>query len=103
MIEQKELLKYQAVVQQVEEKRKKFKVVEAALEDMENGLIARLKAKEEQERGKWRGVVKTSKGRASIQWKEEVVKLKGKAFVEQLLMDAVRDDVYELEVVEAAK
>jgi len=100
MISQEELTKYQSYKVKIKEKAKKLKLAEAAVKDLEASFIRRLGEKERVEKGRFIPKIKEELKRASIAWKDVVVKLKGLAFVEKMIQNAVRDTVEKFEVID---
>lgn len=99
MITQEELEKYTTYKVKIKEKSKKLKLAEAAIKDMEARFISRLESKEKVEKGTHYPRIKETEGRASISWKDIVEKLKGLAYVEELIQGAKRGIVKKLEVI----
>lgn len=100
MITQEELGKYHGYRIKLKEKQRKIKLAEAQLKDMEASFITRLKTAERVEKGRFVPKIKEELKRASIAWKDIVIKLKGLAFVEQMIQSAKRDPVDKLEIVD---
>jgi len=100
MISQEELEKYAGYKVKLKEKQKKIKLAEAQLKDMEASFVQRLETKERVEKGRFIPKIKEELKRASIAWKDVVIKLKGLAFVEKMIQGAKRDPVKKFEVVD---
>ena len=99
MISQEELEKYTKYTVKIKEKAKKLKLAEAAIKDMEAKFIRRLESKEKVEKGTHYPRIKESEGRASISWKDIVIKIKGLTFVEKMIQDVKRPIVKKLEII----
>ena len=100
MVSQEELKKYHSYKVKIKEKSQKLKLAEAAVKDLEASFVRRLEAKERIEKGRFIPKIKEELKRASIAWKDVVIKLKGLAFVEKMIQSAKRDPVKKFEVVD---
>lgn len=100
MITQEELEKYSQYKVKIKERAKKLKLAEAAVKDLEARFLERLEAKERVEKGRFIPNIKEELKRASIAWKDVVIKLKGLAFVEKMIQSAKRDPVKKFEIVD---
>lgn len=103
MINQEELsvlVKYERVLK---EKKEKLKLAEAKIKDRRASILERLKEGERVERGKLIASIEKVLGRASLRWKEELIKVKGQAYVEELLQKAERPEKEELRIDVAVK
>lgn len=100
MISQEELSKYTKYTKKLKERKQKVKLAEAAIKDLEASFLRRLEANERVEKGRFIPKIKEELKRASIAWKDVVVKLKGLAFVEKMIQSAKRDPVKKFEVVD---
>ena len=104
MIKQEELKKFQDAEAKLKSKRELMKLAEAKVKDMEEELIHRLSVKNERvEKGKILAEIIEKLKRANISWKDELIKVKGHAYVQNLLSKAVRDSCFQLELKERAE
>jgi len=100
MISQEELKKYTKYTEKLKERKQKVKLAEAAIKDLEASFISRLETAERVEKGRFVPRIKEELKRASIAWKDVVIKLKGLAFVEKTIQLAKRDPVKKLVVLD---
>lgn len=100
MISQEEIGKYTKYTEKLKERKRKVKLAEAAIKDLEASFVRRLGANEKVEKGRFVPRIKEELKRASISWKDVVEKLKGLAFVEKMIQTARRNPVKKLEVVD---
>jgi hypothetical protein len=96
MIEQVELQKVVKYRDNLKELRQQVKFLEARMEDEEDGIIRRMKSGEIVEEGYLSPSISTEAKRATISWKEVVLELKGRVFIEELLSKAERQEVEKL-------
>jgi len=103
MIKQNLLEKLVKYEEALKEKKKKLNLAEALVKDKRAEILERLKKGEKVERGRLIALIERATGRASIRWKEELIKVKGAAYVERLLQKAERPEKDELRIEEAVK
>ena len=96
MIKQQELEDYLELEAKVEKGKNQLKLAQAKLDDWKDSILERVKSKEPQQKGQHRAKCEEYKKRANVSWKDEIINIKGKLFVEQLLAKAKRDTGYKL-------
>lgn len=98
MIKQDELAQYATLEFTVTDTKKKLKLAEAKLKDMEVRIMDGVLSKEPQQKGKYRAKLEEYLKRAVLSWKDELIKVKGRLYTEQLLNNAERPPGHRLVV-----
>jgi len=98
MITQDELLTYYGKCNAIERGERKLKLAKAERDDTRKELINRMHKKEKVQKGDLTINVRSDWKRASVSWKTVVKDLKGSLFVEKILAEVSRDEVFVLEV-----
>lgn len=100
MITQEDLSKFKKGQEVLRQAAQKVKMKQAEVDDLETKILVAVKAGDRVEKGSLVPDVEVSLGKASIKWKDEVIKVKGAAYAEKLLQGAPRPTVEKLVVKE---
>jgi len=96
MIEQQELSKVVQMREELKDFRQRIKILEAVIGDEEQSILIQIKAGQVIEEGSWFPVIVREMKRATVSWKDLVLELKGRSFVEEKLLTAERQEIEKL-------